>query len=342
MSETSMRGGYAKRSKAAPPAKARAEVLSPPASPPVCPAALAPTTDSPPRACRWTRPPPPRAAPAPTLAAKAAAKGKAVVPAMRGPSGSVGGMRRPRFSYGTAEERNALLNRLYWKCFRCDFDKYGERQKCNKCFFAALGHVLFDPETQHINPITCFYTLGPAPEAATSDTPGAASSGANDAAVVPTPTSAAAATEGTAEGGEPGAKRNRTAPPVAAGVDMHAFMRNIDATVGGLQTALLAAIDRSAGAAPATASMQPENVAWLSAAPPAYQGVASSMLASYAAATRARAGMQNRGAPLPLTSGTPEGAGSPVITMLSHGTGDTSLLQSLRQHGTAISRTPAV
>ena len=264
-------GGYSKRSKAKPPAKVCIE-KRPPTSPPAptayspppptactaCPTAPAPTAGSPPRASRWTRPPPP----------KTAAKGKAWVPPVR----------VPRPSCGTLEERNAILRRCFWRCFRCDFDNYGERQICNKCRVSAVGHVLFDPESQHINPITCFYTLGPVPGTATSDTPGAASSGANDAAMATTPTSAATAVGGAAEEGEPAAKRNRMAPPVAAAVDMHTLMHT-----------LLAAIDRRASAPPAAAGMQPANVAWLSAAPPAYQEMASSLLASGAAAARARA-----------------------------------------------------
>ena len=125
-----------------------------------------------------------------------------------------------------------------------------------------MGHVLFDPETQHIDPITCFYTRGPAPAAAAPDTPGAAPSGAND-----TP---GAASSGAAEETEPAVKRSRVASPVAATADVRTFVA-------------------ACSVFSAAAGMQPANVAWLSKAPPAYQEMAASLLASGAAAARARA-----------------------------------------------------
>ena len=160
------------------------------------------------------------------------------------------------------EERNVILPRCFWRCFRCGFDNFGERQICNKCRVSAVGHVLFDPETQHIDPITCFYTRGPAPAAAAPDTPGAAPSGAND-----TP---GAASSGAAEETEPAVKRSRVASPVAAAADVRTFVA-------------------ACNVFSAAAGMQPANVAWLSKAPPAYQGMAASLLSSGAAAARARA-----------------------------------------------------
>ena len=100
---------------------------------------------------------------------------------------------------------------------------------------------------------------------------------------------------------------------------MNTVSMSLDATLGGLQAAILSAMDRYAitpcGFTPpvtssTTNSMQPEYLEWFSAAPLALQGIASSMLASYATVTRARAGMPNRGAPSAATTVTPGGASS--------------------------------
>ena len=133
----------------------------------------------------------------------------------------------------------------------CDFLNFSERQICNKCRNPAVGHVLFDPATQHLDNITCFYYRGPTPVAAANDTPGAASSGA-------------------AEEPAPTAKRSRESSPAAVTADVRTFVA-------------------ACSVFSAAAGMHPENVEWLSKAPLAYQPMAASLLSSGAAAARARA-----------------------------------------------------
>ena len=324
-----------KMPKVMPPAarKARAKIPTSLASPPKCPTTPAPAaaSASAPSCLPWTRPPPQQAAPAapaPHLMAKAAAKGKASVPPMTGPSGSTGGMRRPRFSFGSYEERHAILNRFFWRCVRCGFKNFSDRKQCWECFLSADGHVLFDPASQHAAPAEGFDGHGAAQGA---DTPGASSSGMNDTtgflsppvynrfpmgkAPAPKPTGAAATVQNVAEGDGPDKKRRRTDPsednsgtshPAAAGAGASITITDPDAALGGLQADAPHVVERCATAPcgiapptlpPMTSSLQPEFLEWFGAAPPALQGIASSLLTSYATVVRARASGLSRGDP---------------------------------------------
>ena len=221
---------YGKRSKAATPAKAPTE-NRPPAGPPpliaqappptiaatACPTTPAPVAGAPSRGggrIPWTREPPP----------KAEAKGKVWSRPAREPRPSI---------WKTPDGREALPPKCFWKCqlAKCNFLNFSERQICNKCRNPAVGHVLFDPTTQHLDNITCFYYRGPTPAAAANDTPGAASSGA-------------------AEETAPTVKRSRESSPAAVTADVRTFVA-------------------ACSVFSAAAGMQPENVEWLSKAPQA-------------------------------------------------------------------------
>ena len=159
-------------------------------------------------------------------------------------------------------------------------------------------------------------------------------------APVPKPSGAAATAQNVAKGDGPDRKRRRTdpsgnnlgvshpavavvamaGPPVAAKARASVAIADPDTTPGGPQVATLLDEERYAVGAPSgiappalpptTSGLQIVDLEWFVSAPPALQGIASSLLASYATVVRARASGPSRGAPSAGTPMTPGAAGS--------------------------------
>ena len=149
-------------------------------------------------------------------------------------------------------------------------------------------------------------------------------------APAPKPMDAAAMAQDVLEGDGSDKKRHRTDPlendsgmshPDGAGTDAGIATTYSGATPGGLQADAPRAMGRCSTAPcgiapptlpPTTSGLQPEALEWFGTAPPALQGFASSMLASYATMVRARASGLSRGVP-PAGIATNESTVAPAV-----------------------------